>query len=454
MKIAIIGGGASGLATARILQRANEKMSRDRPSSSSSLLDITLLEKDRHLGGVWNYAAGNPTKPMYRGLRTNLPKEIMAFREFPWPQSNDDQASFLPHQQVQAYLMEYCNRFALDQFIRKGCQVKQLTCLQGTRSSFAPDGDNIWPKICLEWEKIVTTETSQAKSSKKEEDIFDAVFICNGHYSRPRIPHIPGWEHYSGHSMHSISYDSPEQFAGQTVLCVGGRASGSDIAREIAGQPGTTVYLSDSTRTTGPPLREHNVTWISRTTRVRPDGRVEFATTANSGAPSELFDTIIWCTGYNYDFPFLNAASGVELEAKDRRCSPLYEQLWHAEHPNIAFIGLPHSVLPFPLFELQAEAVINSWLRRSNSESTSSLDLPPKTQRLQHAAEAALSGGKTNGRVPDDTHYLGSAQWEYCRQMARYAGILDDTLDAYLNTNQVGLLRFALWLTCSSVMCL
>ena len=35
---------------------------------------------------------------------------------------------------------------------------------------------------------------------------------------------------------------------------------------------------------------------------------------------------------------------------------PLYEQLWHAQYPSLTFIGLQHSVVPFPFFELQAEA--------------------------------------------------------------------------------------------------
>ena len=63
---------------------------------------------------------------------------------------------------------------------------------------------------------------------------------------------------------------------------------------------------------------------------------------------------------YEYQFPFLNDNSNLELEVRpgERRVMPLYEQLWHARHVNLAFVGLPHSVVPFPLFELQAEAIV------------------------------------------------------------------------------------------------
>jgi len=72
-KVAVIGGGAAGLVTARALSKQG--------------LDPIVLEKDGMMGGVWRYedeGAGEKGRPMYKGLRTNLPREIMAFREMPW----------------------------------------------------------------------------------------------------------------------------------------------------------------------------------------------------------------------------------------------------------------------------------------------------------------------------------------------------------------------------------
>lgn len=419
--IAVIGGGAAGLAATRILQR------------SPAMTDITLLERDTTVGGVWNYDEGNPRKPMYKRLRTNLPKEIMAFREFPWPATD---GSFLSHQCVQAYLQEYCGRFGLGEYLHSNCCVDQLTRLPESESLVSPAGES-WPRLRLEWrgQNVDGVESHHS-------DTFDAVFVCNGHYNCPRIPEIPGLkEHFRGQVVHSIEYDVPETFSGQRVLCVGGRASGSDIAREIASQPGTTVYVSDTTFSATQPISAHNVTWTSRTTAILPDGRVSFAPGAGDEEQRHIdpvaFDTIIWCSGYDYQFPFINEKSGIELDARSRRCTPLFEQLWHAELPNVAFVGLPHTVLPFPLFELQAEAVERSW--RGDAI------LPPLPERRSHAAAAAMSGGrgKQNGRVPDDTHYLGDAQWDYCRDMARYANLLDTKVEAYLDMNQVrGYCRF------------
>lgn len=63
---------------------------------------------------------------------------------------------------------------------------------------------------------------------------FDAVVVCNGHYSVPRRPHLPGTERFPGRIMHSHSYRENESFRGLTVIVIGASASGEDICREIS----------------------------------------------------------------------------------------------------------------------------------------------------------------------------------------------------------------------------
>lgn len=461
-RIAILGGGAAGLVAARILSRQQRR-------KGNNDIVIKVLEKDDSFAGVWNYQSRSSTRPMYRNLRTNLPKEIMAYREFPWPPANNKhhhETSFVTHKNVADYLRQYCDHFCLQQYIQTGCRVDQLTCLPNTRSRLSPNtsGDDseaaVWPQIRLDWtDKNMNVSTNKDSTSRQCSEIFDAVYVCNGHYSVPAFPEIPGLHQYfTGTTLHSIAYDVPEAFANQTVLCVGGRASGSDLAREIA-KTASTVYLSDSAfpvTSDQPSITQHNVTWLPKTTEILPDGRVAFAPTIANAAtgqhvithPPVQVDTIIFCSGYDYNFPFINERSNLELNAANRRVQPLFEQLWHADAPNVAFIGLPHSVIPFPLFELQAEAVARSWRLgdgnnddndNDNNSRMQQLQVPTGVSERKRAANAdAASGGPNGGRVPEDTHYLGSAQWDYCRRMAAYAGILDDALEGYLAINQVG----------------
>ena len=110
---------------------------------------------------------------------------------------------------------------------------------------------------------------------------------------------------------------------------------------------------------------------------------------------------------------------------------PLLEQLFHARYPNLSFLGLPHSVLPFPLFEFQAEAVVAQYLK-----SASGSDLPDPYKRIELAEKDATSGGPNDGRI-QDTHYLGNYQWDYIRRLARLAGTEDKEIDSYLETTVV-----------------
>ncbi len=75
---------------------------------------------------------------------------------------------------------------------------------------------------------------SQGPGLQPEESDFDAVIVCNGHYSEPRTPEVAGAGDFPGRQMHSHSYRDSRVCAGETVVVVGASASGEDISREIA----------------------------------------------------------------------------------------------------------------------------------------------------------------------------------------------------------------------------
>jgi cation diffusion facilitator CzcD-associated flavoprotein CzcO len=45
-----------------------------------------------------------------------------------------------------------------------------------------------------------------------EEEVFDAVVVCSGHFSEPRIADIPGIDTWPGKEMHSHNYRDPQSF--------------------------------------------------------------------------------------------------------------------------------------------------------------------------------------------------------------------------------------------------
>ncbi|KAI3800444.1 hypothetical protein L1987_28535 [Smallanthus sonchifolius] len=80
-------------------------------------------------------------------------------------------------------------------------------------------------------EFVVESNTNAVSSV----EVFDAVVVCNGHYTQPRLAtDIPGIEMWPRKQMHSHNYRVPEPFRDQIVVVIGSGPSAVDISREIA----------------------------------------------------------------------------------------------------------------------------------------------------------------------------------------------------------------------------
>mmetsp|Transcript_29942 Transcript_29942/g.33560 ORF Transcript_29942/g.33560 Transcript_29942/m.33560 type:complete len:399 (-) Transcript_29942:670-1866(-) len=357
----------------------------------------------------------------------------MAYREFPWG-GDGKTTSFVTHVEVKNYLSRYAKAMDIEDLISYKSTVTQLDIISEKEECEASS----WPQIKLKWEESGRSDNKEKKTTHSE--VFDAVCVCNGHYYRPTKSHtISGIENFEGKVYHSIQYDDPSIFKDQNVLCIGGRASGADLAREIS-HHANKVYLSDSTcpdLSEGQPFSEGNVLWVPRTTAVLPNSRISFGPTCNE---TPKVDVIILCIGYDYQFPFINEHSNLDFSAipDEKRIKPLYEQLWHARYPSLSFIGLQHSIVPFPFYELQAEAVVEQLIRKHRKEGQKrlSLEVPQLHERMESAENDANSGGPNEpGRIRD-THYLGQFQWDEALKYAKFAGLYDENLKRYIMTNK------------------
>ena len=84
------------------------------------------------------------------------------------------------------------------------------------------------------WEVIAGEEARQR---------FDWVIVASGHYWDPAIPKLRG--KFNGTLMHARDYRTPERFAGQRVVVVGGAQSALDIATEISKTATRTILACD-----------------------------------------------------------------------------------------------------------------------------------------------------------------------------------------------------------------
>ncbi|XP_061903107.1 uncharacterized protein LOC133650188 isoform X2 [Entelurus aequoreus] len=215
-RVAVVGAGAAGLCAARhILSRPDR------------FAPPVLLELSAHVGGTWCYEEPVGTgedgrtllSSMYRHLRTNLPKEVMMFPDFPF---REQPSSFLPHQEVRRYLEDYCAHYKI------GPHIRLRTAVEAVKAVVTPTEAT--------WE--VTSSNGRRRT-----ETFDSVFVCSGHYSDPYIPDVAGVDKFKGQVLHSHAYRSADAFAGLSVVVLGAHASGLDISLELA-NVGAQVTLS------------------------------------------------------------------------------------------------------------------------------------------------------------------------------------------------------------------
>ncbi|KXJ76796.1 hypothetical protein RP20_CCG008902 [Aedes albopictus] len=376
-KYCIIGAGAGGLACARHALDAS--------------VEVTVFEQTDRIGSTWVYTDsigrdqnGVPIHTsMYEGLRTNLPRQIMGFPD--WPIESN--VSYVKQEEVLRWLQDYVEEFKLRKLIRFEHQVIRV-------SPTYNDGSK--------WEVIV----KDLRNERYDTFVFDYVMVCNGHYSYPMIPEIVGRGSFQGLQIHSHDYRKADQFQGQGVLLVGAGYSASDIA--IA-----TVKVAKSVT-----ISHHNPDKvdfdIEGTISVKPGISKLTPTGAIFVDGTEKnFSAIIYCTGYKYTFPFLSVDCGIRLE--DNHVQPLYKHVININHPTMALIGVPFYCIPTQMMDLQARFCMKYF--------TGELKLPPRDEMLRDM-EADIEYRRRRGLPKKWMHKLSEDfQTKYYEDLAKTAGL-------------------------------
>ncbi|KAL3018340.1 hypothetical protein AAZX31_05G022900 [Glycine max] len=338
--VCVIGAGPSGLVAARELKREGHK--------------VVVLEQNHDIGGQWLY---NPNvqeedplgrdpwlkvhSSIYESLRLMSPREVMGFTDFPFlVKKGRDPRRFPSHRELLLYLKDFCEWFELRDMIKFNTKVHYV----GPLNYGVPSED-------LKW-----VVRSKDKNSEEEvEQVFDAVVVATGHYSNPRLPCIQGMAIWKRKQMHSHIYRSPEPFRGEIVVVVGNSFSGQEISMELV-KVVKELHLSSKSLDIYEGLskvisKHENFHLRPQIETLREDGTVIF----NDGS-SIIADTILYCTGYTYSFPFLDTKGMVVVD--DNRVGPLYEHTFPpALAPSLSLVGIPRRILGLPFFESQGKWV-------------------------------------------------------------------------------------------------
>jgi cation diffusion facilitator CzcD-associated flavoprotein CzcO len=302
----------------------------------------------------------------------------MAFPDFPFPSSIP---SFVGHADVHNYLAAYAEHFDLLKYIK----FKHVVLAVDRITS---------PNPC--WSVRVKNLSTEQTFTQE----FDAMFICNGHYSKPYIPSLPGADQFRGLQMHSTVYRAPEQFSKLKVACLGAGPSGIDIALDLCSHA-EKVYLCHKNPRLICPLPP-NFVQLSAISSLTENGII------TDGQEHEV-DVLIYCTGYQYDFPFLGPSCG--LSSDGLRVRPLYQHMVNIHEPSMFFIGICFIIIPFPFFDTQAEYAA--------SVISGKAKLPSKEEMVEWEKEDYEHRRDVLQMPHKKAHMLGPMQWEYLARLAK-----------------------------------
>ncbi|HEX8994686.1 MAG TPA: NAD(P)-binding domain-containing protein [Ktedonobacterales bacterium] len=422
----VIGAGSSGITVAKNLKEAG--------------IPFDVFEREDGIGGNWYY--GKPHSSVYRSTHLISSKPLTEYTDFPMPASYPDYPS---HAQVLAYFQSYVAHFGLEPFISFNTEVTRVE----------PVGAD-----AAQWDVTFRRLPDGEPQTRR----YRGVVICNGHNWLPKYPDYPG--EFTGETLHSADYKTPDTLEGKRTLVVGAGNSGCDIAAESATHARKTFLstrrgyfympkfffgkpvdqVGERMLDLGVPLGIRrlvgNLTYrvavgdLSRFGARKPDHKLfETHPIVNAQLPyfiahgdvickpdikefrgsevvfsdgsSETIDLIVYATGFRIVFPFMDHAL---LNWRHDHPS-LYLNVFHPTYDNLFVAGLiqPDSG-QWGLVDRQARAIARFIQRRDEGS--------PKARRfraLKRQGQESYSGGV---RYKESTrHYVEVEHHSYRRRL-------------------------------------
>lgn len=190
--IGIIGAGVSGLVTAKTMQEHG--------------FSVVVFEKEAELGGVW------AATRRYPNVTTQNTRDTYTFSDFPMPRHYPEWPT---GPQVQEYLTNYARQFGILPAIRFSTSVERVEAIDG--------GAGGW---------IIHT----GQHGQPGQTAVDFLVVCNGVFSEPNVPRIPGRELFGGTVLHSTEFRQHHLDAArhQKVAVVGFAKSAHDILSQVS----------------------------------------------------------------------------------------------------------------------------------------------------------------------------------------------------------------------------
>ncbi|HMD46102.1 MAG TPA: NAD(P)/FAD-dependent oxidoreductase [Acidimicrobiales bacterium] len=193
LRVAIIGGGMSGILSAIKLQEAGFE-------------NVTVFEKADGLGGTWRANT-------YPGISCDVPSHLYRYSFEPNPEWSH---TFSPGAEILAYFEDTARRHGVDRWERTNCEVTRLVF-----------DDGVW-----------TIETGDGAR-----DEADLVIAATGVLHHPSYPAIEGLDAFAGPMFHSARWDHSVPLEGRRVGIIGTGSSAVQIVSAVVDTVGQLVVF-------------------------------------------------------------------------------------------------------------------------------------------------------------------------------------------------------------------
>ena len=215
---------------------------------------------------------------------------------------------------------------------------------------------------------VEVEHTAASGEQTRRAEVVSHVIISNGHYNEPYLPPIPGLGTSGIELLHSRWWRNPVGLRGKNVVVVGSRASGSDIARELAvddyerGAKDRTIYQSVRGLSEGESVWDDDFPWAKSIQCIPEIVEVNGKTlTLANGKTVPGIDVIVFATGYLYSYPFFSRApfdkhpvtqplageeGGLPRAGGQNILNLNNTDTFYVPDPTLAFIGLRELIPP------------------------------------------------------------------------------------------------------------
>ena len=327
-RICLIGAGPCGLAVLNAFECSRSK--------GQDIPEIVVFEKQDEPSGLWNYTWRTGVdrhgeqlhNSQYRYLWSNGPKECVEMADYSFDEHfGKPIPSFLPRVALRDYLMGRVEKKKLlEKFdVRFSHVVRNVEDLEN--GTFKVKYENL------------NKRTDQTEG-------FDQVIVAIGHFSVPNFPNYLGLDTFPGQLLHAHDFRDAATYKDKKVVLVGSSYSAEDIALQLHKYGVKEVIISYRSQ----PM---SFKWPSNIKEYPILTKVEGSTVHFSDNQTYEADAIIFCTGYQYYFPFLPKHLRFETTNIEFP-NGLYKGVIFNDNPNMMFMGMQDQWYTFPMFDAEA----------------------------------------------------------------------------------------------------